>query len=91
MRTIEKNMITAINTLECGQEWQQGNTRVVHRWDGVICVYLHGNNIAVFDGKKWLYSLCGWNTPTTRSRLNALGCGVLQEFHAVPQRERVVE
>jgi hypothetical protein len=54
-----------------GKDWQSGNTMVTHQ-DGVAFVFLHGNNIAqvgdtfirLFDG--------GWQTVTTKSRLNAI-------------------
>jgi hypothetical protein len=78
MRVIEKQMIEAI---KAGKNWLNGNTRVRH--DPVVggCeveVYLHGNLIAkrFFRGEdkpgEWQITLAGWNTPTTRSRLNAL-------------------
>jgi hypothetical protein len=82
MRVIEKQMIEAV---KAGKNWLNGNTRVHH--DPVVggCeveVYLHGNLIAkrFFRGEdkpgEWKITLAGWNTPTTRSRLNAL----IQEF-----------
>ncbi len=54
-----------------GKDWQSGNTMVTHQ-DGVAFVFLHGNNIAqvgdtfirLFDG--------GWQSNTTKSRLNAI-------------------
>ena len=36
-------------------------------------VYLHGNLIArIIDGDKLQVSFCGWVTPTTRDRINAI-------------------
>ena len=70
-----------------GKDWQSGNTMVTHQ-DGVAFVFLHGNNIAqvgdtfvrLFDG--------GWQTVTTKSRLNAIlaehgepGDSVFQKQH----------
>lgn len=56
------------------QNKTQGNTTVMHNdRDGITAMYLHGNLIAV-----WRYNgsfkttLAGWNTPTTRERLNGL-------------------
>lgn len=48
--------------------WSLSNTRTE---DGVL--YLHGNQIARLDesGALWV-TLAGWNTTTTRARLNAL-------------------
>lgn len=72
-RKIENEMIRAIRI---GQDWSKDNTRVHH--DPVIGgaeteVYLHGHLIAKrFIGCAWSFNLCGWNTPTTRSRLSAI-------------------
>lgn len=68
MRKIEREMCAAICN---GRGFQSTNTRVV--WDGNECrVYLHGHNIAHMQNGLWLFNLCGWNTPTTRSRINAI-------------------
>lgn len=74
MRAIEQKMCEAV----CfGENMCMNNTRVENR-DGEITVYLHGNAIyRVVDGVRY-FSLAGWNTPTTRSRLNALRCNVSQ-------------
>ena len=73
MRQIEKEMLRAV---EKRANWHNANTetRIV---GGVLHVTLHGNCIARFfeNGEKY-FTLAGWNTPTTRSRLNALGVGV---------------
>jgi hypothetical protein len=69
MRKIESQMCSAIQD---GQDWQSANTTVVTQQDGVSFVYLHGNKIAevtddtmtIFDG--------GYQSNTTKSRLNAL-------------------
>ena len=82
MRKIETQMIAAVHG---NKNWSSGNTQVVTN-DGVSTVYLHGNKIAevgddflkLFDG--------GWQTTTTKSRLNALlsefgyTCGTKQEY-----------
>jgi hypothetical protein len=68
MRKIESQMNAAITK---GIDWKSGNTEVSNI-DGVSFVYLHGNKIAevgdtfirLFDG--------GWQTNTTKSRLNAI-------------------
>lgn len=46
-------------------------------------MYLFGNKIAWVEGNKLFFTLCGWNTVTTRSRLNALGVQVSQ-INGVP-------
>jgi hypothetical protein len=84
MRKIEQQMIQAIKD---NRNWKSGNTSVCYSADyGTSRVYLHDNLIAivsdtdveVFDG--------GWQSNTTKSRLNAIcnafcidGEGVFQE------------
>ena len=68
MRKIEAQMNDAI---AAGRNWSSSNTSV-QMTDEVACVYLHGNKIAevgegfirLFDG--------GWQSNTTKSRLNAI-------------------
>ena len=91
MRKIESQMIAAIKS---ETDWKSGNTKVVNFFnDGDKCVvssvFLHDNLIAevtdndmtIFDG--------GWQSNTTKSRLNALctefcvaGEGVFQKDFA---------
>ena len=70
MRKIEQQMNTAIANSE---NWSSGNTSVhFNEEENVSIVRLHGNKIAevgdtfirLFDG--------GWQTNTTKSRLNAI-------------------
>ncbi len=70
MRKIESQMLTAIRN---NDNWQSANTSVHFDPEtGVSVVRLHGNKIAevsdtdmtIFDG--------GWQSNTTKSRLNAL-------------------
>ena len=70
MRKIEQQMIEAIKE---NRNWKSGNTSVCYSADyGTSRVYLHDNLIAivsdtdveVFDG--------GWQSNTTKSRLNAI-------------------
>ena len=68
MRKIEKLMNIAIKN---NTDWHMSNTRVDNN-EGVSTVYLHNNKIAeigdefvrIFDG--------GWQSNTTKSRLNAI-------------------
>ena len=68
MRKIERQMCDAIAK---GKDWKSGNTQVITIND-VTWVYLHNNHIAtvtdtyveLFDG--------GWQSNTTKSRLNAI-------------------
>ena len=73
MRKIESQMVNAIRN---GQNWRSANTEVSTK-DGVSLVYLHNNLIAkvtafgvsLFDG--------GWQSNTTKSRLNAIINGLM--------------
>ena len=69
-------------------DWSSSNTRVEFN-DSINCsiVFLHGHRIATFDHnlKAVKISSCGWQTVTTKSRLNAIlsevkyGCSVFQK------------
>ena len=69
MRQIERDMLSAIKLGKC---WRKANTEVYTNDNNASLVYLHGNHIAtvtdnnvrVFDG--------GWQTNTTKSRLNVI-------------------
>ena len=85
MRKIEQQMNRAIANRT---DWSSSNTRVEFN-DSTNCssVFLHGHNIATFDHnlKAVKVSSCGWQTVTTKSRLNAIlsevkyGCSVFQK------------
>ena len=56
-----------------GYNFKQGNTEVKYYPDtDEVEMYLHGNKIAYSDRGKTYINLCGYNTLTTRARLNAL-------------------
>jgi len=68
MRKIERLMNDAITN---ERDWQLDNTMVSNQ-DGVSFVFLHGNNIAQI-GDNWIRLFDGgWQTVTTKSRLNAI-------------------
>lgn len=71
MRKIEFDMLRAIKS---EADRTLGNTRIsCERDSGQVWVYLHGHCIAhLGTDDKWQFNLCGWNTPTTRSRINAI-------------------
>lgn len=75
MRKIEEWMIDAIKNGESTPartfDAKRANTRV-HHVIGRVEVQLHGHTIARIDGDRAEFNLCGWNTSTTRSRINAL-------------------
>ena len=72
MRKIERAMNFAISNKA---DWSSSNTRVEFN-DSTNCskVFLHGHNIATVDHatKAVKISSCGWQTVTTKSRLNAI-------------------
>ena len=68
MRKIEQQMCQAI---QANKNWCSGNTQVVTN-DGVSTVYLHGNKIAMIDDTTMTIFDGGWQSNTTKSRLNAL-------------------
>ena len=84
MRRIEEKMLDAIRG---GYDWHESNTEVTHLDNNVVRVRLYGNLIAKCDPVNgWRFSLAGYNTNTTRSRLNALGCNVYQK-NFTPMRD----
>ena len=72
MRKIERRMNFAISNKS---NWSSSNTQVSYN-ETTNCssVYLHGHQIATFDHnlKALKLSSCGWQTNTTKSRLNAI-------------------
>jgi len=68
MRKIEKQMNAAITA---GKDWKSANTEVI-ACSNVSDVFLHGNLIARI-GETWIELFDGgWQTVTTKSRLNAI-------------------
>jgi hypothetical protein len=68
MRKIETQMCNAIQS---NIDWKSGNTQVI-TIEGVSFVYLHGNQIATIDEDSMTIFDGGWQSTTTKSRLNAL-------------------
>jgi len=68
MRKIETQMCAAIQS---NQDWKSGNTQVI-TIEGVSFIYLHGNQIATIDDDSMTIYDGGWQSHTTKSRLNAL-------------------
>jgi len=69
MRKIERQMNEAIRT---GNNFSSSNTMVKQGWEGEADVYLHGNHIATVTDKALTLFDGGWQSNTTKSRLNAL-------------------
>ena len=69
MRKIETQMIAAVQN---DQRWSSDNTTVIPGWEGTSDVYLHGSKIATI-GQDWMQLFDGgYQSKTTKSRLNAL-------------------
>ena len=78
MRKIEQQMLNAIHNRKA---WQSGNTTVSPIDDVNSAVFLHGNHIADVNSRNGFVmvntaTLARWSTPTTKSRLRALGANV---------------
>ena len=57
--------------IQSNLDWKSGNTQVVTNM-GVSTVYLHGNKIALVDENSLTLFDGGYQSTTTKSRLNAL-------------------
>ena len=85
MRKLERQMNFAVSNKG---NWAGSNTQVLYN-DSTNCssIYLHGHQIATVDHnlKAVKLSSCGYETVTTKSRLNAIlqevkyGCSVFQK------------
>lgn len=58
------------------RNWSESNTRVDVLSCGSFHVYLHNNLIYREVAGRKMFTLAGWNTNTTKSRLRALGVDV---------------
>ena len=85
MRLIEKQMNFALSNKA---NWSKSNTRVEYNSNtNCSSVYLHGHQIATLDHSTNALKIdsCGYQTVTTKSRLNAIleevkyGCRVFQK------------
>ena len=85
MRKLERQMNFAISNK---WDWAGSNTQVNYNSNtNCSSIYLHGHQIATFDHnlKAVKLSSCGYQTRTTKSRLNAIldevksGCRVFQK------------
>ena len=87
MRKIEREMLQAI--VDERSHWSKDNTRVeTEKFNGKVyrqTVYLHGHRIAVYypTGTILHINNCGYETNTTKSRLNILldfVCGGVKNY-----------
>ena len=77
MRKIEQQMNRAIVNKN---DWSNSNTQVNYNSNtDCSAVYLHGNQIATVDHNTNALKLssCGWQSVTTKSRLNAILQGLI--------------
>ena len=75
MRKVERGMLAALRD---GVAMGEANTTVTAPdSDNVQRVFLHGHEIATYyrETGSLTRRMCGWNSNTTRSRLNALAIG----------------
>ena len=73
MRKITEN---AVNAFILRKSFSSGNTTVCKKGNTVSFI-LHGNKIASLRGNLLTISSCGWETYTTKERLN----GILEAFN----------
>lgn len=73
MKKVTEN---AANAFICRKAFSSGNT-VVHAENNSVSCFLHGNKIASLTGSLLTISSCGWETSTTKERLN----GILKAFN----------
>ena len=78
MRKIEHEMCSAVRN---NKDMRKANTQVLYSTSrDVSCVYLHGNLIAVVDKDTVQVYDGGWQSNTTKSRLNALINGLTDAY-----------
>ena len=73
MKKITEN---AVNAFVLRKTFSSGNTTVCKE-ENTVSFILHGNKIASLTGNLLSVSSCGWETPTTKERLN----GILKAFN----------
>ena len=79
MRLIEEQMCSAVINKN---DWRKDNTEVLYSPSrDVCCVYLHKNLIATIDNNSVEVYDGGWQSNTTKSRLNALINGLCDGYN----------
>ena len=75
----------AVNKFINKEAFKSGNTQVtIHKETAYF--YLHGNNIAILDNEELFISTCGWETTTTKERLNGILLKVLGSKYQIRQK-----
>ena len=77
MRQIERDMLSAIKLGKC---WRKANTEVYTNDNNASLVYLHGNHIATVTYNKVSIFDGGYQSNTTKSRLNAILKGLCDGY-----------
>ena len=72
MRTIEKNIINHLRAGAGSYSLSMRDLVEVSESGNIKRVYLWNHNIFSIEYGNIIFSLCGWNSTTTKSRLNAL-------------------
>ena len=79
MRKIEQQMISAVKNCK---DWRNDNTEVLYSPSRqVSCVYLHNNLIATISKDEVEIYDGGWQSVTTKSRLNAIIKGLCDGYN----------
>ena len=79
MRLIERQMCNAVINKN---DWHKDNTEVMYSPSrDVCCVYLHKNLIATIDNNSVEIYDGGWQSNTTKSRLNAIINGLCDGYN----------
>lgn len=69
----KKITMDSVHAFIAGKPFRRENMSVTINDSGTVCLKLHGNIIALrnYDGKVYIRN-CGWETQTTKERLNYL-------------------
>lgn len=73
-----KITLEATNAFFAGKNYKQSNTEVLTFAGGLVELRLYGHTIAQYNknNREIIFSLCGYNTLTTRERLKGLGINI---------------
>ena len=75
----------AVNKFINKEAFRSGNTKVEVR-EGIDYFYLHDNCISILGDETLFISTCGWETTTTKERLNGILFKVLGSSYQIRQK-----
>ena len=75
----------AVNKFYNKEAFRSGNTKVEVR-EGIAYFYLHDNCISILGDETLFISTCGWETKTTKERLNGILFKVLGSSYQIRQK-----